>query len=313
MARKSFADVSKGGVGFQEGRVLIGKSYSTIFQFPPNSTTGVQSDAFTALVWSGHRLDKDGNEIDDGEVEIPIRMGVPGEINPGFIEPKDFDNLNVEPKDMGKELGVEGNSFAFIKADGKFNRAWSSVYEGLEKHGFRKEILGRSITTDFEGMDIQLKTVEGQKYIARQGKKKGEEVTPTSLVVERIYAFPYDAKKTGKTSKGTGAAAPPAAPAATATGATYKVNGQEVARDVVEVARIVFGNLSDKFKAAVPAEKAVKRVDFQKAITFELMRQQVDPVATKDLMDALKDDRRIVEISAATEAFTTDGATVTFL
>ncbi len=319
MPRASFSDTPKsgGGFGFQEGRVLITESYSTVFQYPPNSQTGKQSKAFCALVWKGQKLDREGNPLEMEDVEIVHRMGNLENIRPGKVAAKDFDNLDVEPEDLGRELDVRGNSY-HVEPDQKVgSMGWAIFEDTLRKKGFKPEVLGRLITGDFEGMDITMKTVEGKPYIANQGDKKGQEITPTNLVCEHITVFPYDKtapKKPGRPPKTT-------APAAEPTQATLPVapprppngapgNGVEPV-NVVEVAKGVFAKLTPNFRAIVPVGKEVERKAFQMAMTAEMMRQRVPSLQTKAMIEAIKNDDQLTDIAIEC-GFQFDGTSVTF-
>src|SRR5215471_16052596 len=154
MPRASFTETAGGGgFGFQEGHVRIDRSVAKVFQYPPNATTKEQSDPFTALVWTATKLDKEWNELpgDDNEVEILIRMGNVETCRPGMLKAKDFDNMNVEPEDLGDQVGTEGNCFS-MEGDAKLGVGWREMKESLLKKSFREDILKRGITTDFEGM-----------------------------------------------------------------------------------------------------------------------------------------------------------------
>lgn len=309
MPRGSFKheDASQGGFGFQEGNLLITKSVIAAHQFPANSKTGEQSDPFCAMRWTGKKLDAEWNELagDDADVTvvIPIRLGSLAEMRPGKLAPKDFDNLDVEPEDLGSDVDTEGNAL-YLSEGAKPGRGWAIMEESLRKAGFKPEISGRGVASDFEGMVAHFKTIEGQKYIAKQGAKKGQEVTPTNLVCDRIHTFPYDKKKAasgGTKASGGGASAKPAA---------------DSSGDAAEDAKNVFGNLSAAFYKDVPKGKDVPRSDFQKALTKELMRQKVNPKVQKAIMDLVKDDEGLGNLAMALVdlpgAFTTDNETVTF-
>src|SRR5215471_4293441 len=200
MPRANFRETAGGGFGFQEGHVRIERSVSKVFQYPPNSQTKEQSDPFTALVWTATKLDREWNELpgDDNEVEVVLRMGTVDSCRPGMLKAKDFDNMNVEPEDLGDQVGTEGNCF-FMEVDTKLGAGWREMKNSLEAKGFKPEILARGITTDFEGMLAKFITVEGKPYIARRGAKAGQEVKPTNLVCDRIETYPYDVKKSAKT------------------------------------------------------------------------------------------------------------------
>lgn len=311
-----FEDAQQGGFGFQEGYLQIVKSVIAVHQFPVNSKTGEQSDAFVAMRWTGKKLDAEWNELageeTDTTVVIPIRLGTVSEMAPGKLAAKDYDNLDVEPENLGNEVDTEGNAL-FMVEGAKVGRGWAIMEESLRKAGFKPEISGRGVASDFEGMVAHFKSVEGTKYIAQKGAKKGQEVTPTNLICDRIHTYPYDAKKKGGTGAGTAtkSTTSTAATGGKSNGAAADANG-----DVLEAAKSVFGKLSDAFKKEVPADKEVARADFQKSLTKELMRQKVNPVVQKGIMELVKNDEKLnalaIELVDQAGAFSTDGEKVTF-
>lgn len=343
MPRASFSDVAKGGAGFQEGRIRVLESYSTMFQYPPNSTTHEQSEAFPALVWRAVRVDDNGKPRQDGdgndiEVEVVHRMGSIDEaghynVRPGKLDAKDFDNTDVEPQDLGTDLETRGNSYVMDEG-AKFHIGWGFIDESLKKCAFKPEILGRCVTTDFEGMDALFGQQEGTPYIAKKGKKKGEEVKPSNLVCKRIFVYPYDAPKgaggssTSKITPATGANK--GAQSAGGAGATGGAGG--ATPDAMEGARVIFSGgthalinggkpvdgLSPEFRKVVPADKEVKMDDFRKAITSELMRRKVNPNLQKAIMEGVvKSDDRMGELAGwlmenDRPTFMTDGKTIQF-
>lgn len=286
MPRPSFSDVSK-QFGFQEGRIIIEESYSTDYQYPMAAGSREQSDPFTAMVWKARRTDKDGNALEgeDNEVEIVIRMGDGKTIRPGQIDPKDFDNLDIEAKEVRgekPEVGSQGNSFC-VDQGSKFNMGWGIMEGSLKEKGFKSEILGRCITTDFVGMDAAFKTVEGKPYIAKKdGKnhKKGDTVTPTNLVCEKINVYPYDAKKPSKKAS-TQASAPASAPKPNGA-----VNG---AVNSTEVVKNLFANLTPDGKKKLESGASLSKDDFQRAVAAELMKQRLTkPDVNKVIIDIIK-------------------------
>ena len=283
MPRGNFLEASRGGgAGFQEGFVLIEKSVATVFQYPPNAKTGVQSDPFCALVWTGKRLDSEWNELpfeDGSDFEIVIRMGALDKVRPGQLAAKDFDNLEVEPEDLGAEVGVSGNCFYLV--EGSFHQNWGKMKDSLEAKSFKKEILGRGITSDFEGMKAHFKMVEGEKYVARQGAKKGETVTPTHLECDRIHTYPYAAKAAAKPAQGK---------------LPGKPNG---ATDAMTEAKQVFANLSPQFRTACPAGKDIDRPALEKALKGEFLRQKLQLPQQKAILDFLKTDENMTELAIA--------------
>ena len=342
MPRASFSDVSKGGLGFQEGRILVLDSYSTMFQFPPNSKTAEQSDAFPALIWKAVRVDDNGKPREDAEgnkeeVEVIHRMGSIDEagtyaIRPGKLNPKDFDNTDVEPEDLGTDLETKGNSFV-VDTGAKFAIGWGFIDDTLKKHGFKPEILGRCVTTDFIGMDAHFKQQEGTPYIAKKGKNKGQEVKPSNLVCDRIFVFPYDAKKPAQGAGTAGSTAGSKSTTAAAGSGKGAAQGSGAATgDAMAAALVIFGGgthpdinkgaaiegLSPEFKKAVPNDKEVKLDDFRKAMTSELMRRKVNPKLQKAVMEeVIRVDDKLMELAGALmeadkPTFSTDGKTIQF-
>lgn len=313
-ASLKFEDAAKGALGFQEGNVLIQKSVSAAYQYPPNSKTGVQSDAFCAIVWTGVKCTAEW-EPSEEEVEIVHRIGGLDKIRPGKLAAKDFDNMDAEPEDLGNEVGTEGNAL-FMEEGGKLSKGWGLMDESMRKAGWKAEIAGRGVITDYEGTKAHFKTVAGEKYVAQKGEKKGQEVTPTNLVCDRIHTYGYDQKKpsTSTASKGKGAAA------SGGNGHAKPGAGGEAGEDALELAKAVFSNLTPKFFEKVAKEKEVQRTDAWKAITTELMRQngsgvnkgKLGPAGIEKVKGVYNNEETLSVIGGETEAFVLGDGTITF-
>ena len=327
MARASFRheDAAKGGLRFQEGTIVIRKSFATNFQYPPNRTTNEQSDPFPAIVWQGVRVNSDNEPLEDQPVEIVQRVGELGKVRPGKLAPKDFDNMNVDPEDLGADVGVEGN--ALVVDDGvSLSRDWGRLDESMRKAGFKAEIAGRGITTDYEGTILHLKTVKGEKYIAKSGKKAGQEVEPTHLECDKILVYGYDVKKPSASASKGAASKSTSTSASGSNGHAKPGEAGEVGDAVLEMAKAVVLNLTDQFKSAIPAGKEVGFDVFEKALPMELMRQngkpgenkgKLGPKVTKDIMAAFRNQSALMQIAMETEQFAVgqdekDNLTVTF-
>lgn len=322
MPRGDFREASKGGAGFQEGYVHITRSVSRVFQFPKNQSTGEQSEPFTALVWEGTLLTPEWKpqDIEDNTFEIILRMGDLEKMRPGKLDPKDFDNLSVEPQDMGSTVGAEGNTF-YLEAGAKFGAAWAYMQESLQKCGFKPEILGRCVASDFEGLIAHFKQEAGKPYIAQKGPKKGTEVKPSNLVCDRIQPpYPYEKGAIKGPMAGThGKGAAKGGTTEAAGAASGKSNGgateqpAATAGDIdaaTDVAAMFANGFSAKFVAEVPLGQAVKRATFQKSITYELLRMKLKPDVQKAYMDFIKSDD-FVALGAATELFKVEGDNIT--
>lgn len=311
-----YEDAAKGALGFQEGNVLIQKSVSAVFQYPPNSKSGIQSDAFCAIVWTGVKCTAEWEPTEE-EVEIVHRIGGLDKIRPGKLNPKDFDNMDAEPEDLGNEVGTEGNAL-FMEEGGKLSKSWGLMDESMRKAGWKAEIAGRGVITDYEGTKAHFKTVAGEKYVAQKGEKKGQEVTPTNLVCDRIHTYGYDQKKPSTTTATKGKAA--GAASGGSNGHAKPGAGGEVGEDALELAKAVFANLTPKFFEKVGKEKEVSKVDAWKALTTEMMRQngsgvnkgKLGPKGTEAVKAVFNSDEQLGVIGGETELFTLGDGTITF-
>lgn len=273
MPRISFKhEDNKGSYGFQEGNVHILYSRAVAFQFPPNKQTGEQSDAFPALVWRGVKCDQEWNDTEE-EFEVILRMGGFDQFHIGKVAPKDFDNKDAEPEDLGSAVGTEGNTFS-PQGNVLLPRDWARMEESLRKQGFKPEIAARGITTDFEGTKLHLKTEQGEPYIAKKGKNKGKEVTPTYFVATRVHTFGYDK------------AAKP------------KANGAAAAEDGTELLKGILADPSPTFTAAVSG-KTLKRDDFRKLVTQECFRKGIKTPQQKQVVAAIGSDEVLTEVGIA--------------
>lgn len=282
------------GFGFQEGNILITKSVVAVHQFPPNAKTGVQSAPLTAMRWTGVKLDENWKRPDDPEeVQIITRLGAVADMRPGKLRADDAANLEAEPEDLGEEVDTEGNSL-FIEAGKKTNTAWVILEDSLRKCGFKPEISGRGYAPDFEGMEVHLKSVAGNKYT---DKGTGEEKTPMNLIADRINKFPYDKKGKGRASAGTTAAAPAQAQAADG--------------DLLEKAKSALANPSDRFKGIAMTGKPVLRKQFQLALMQELMAKKIPVKEQSEILNMLKNDEALVGFGAEL-GFLVDGDSITY-
>lgn len=305
MPRGNFNEAAKGGAGFVDGYVLITSSVATVFQYPINQTTKIQSAPFPALVWKGLKLTAEWQEKEDADgnpetFEIVNRMGDLDECRPGQIDPKDFDNLEIDAEDLGKAVGTEGNVF-FLEQDKKFSRGWFIMKESLEKHGFSPAILGRGVAQDFVGLMAHFKTEKGEKYIAKKGPKAGTEQEPSNLVCDRIQPpLPYE-KGAHKVAAGSSANKPikpeekkPAGAGSASTGASTTNGAGATSDDTLATAKGLFTNFSADFKKEVKPGDTVKFAAFLKALPKEFYRQKITkPKDQTSLMAFIKDGEKL--------------------
>jgi hypothetical protein len=274
--------------GFQEGNVEVVGSVVAIHQFPPNATTGIQSDAFTAMRWTIRKLDEDWKPIEDLDNEvITIRLGKPEDMRPGTLQnPSDMDE---EPEDLGNEVDTEGNAL-FVEPDRKVSRNWGELENSLRKCGFKPEIVGRGYAPDFEGMKAHFKTIPTGTYA---DKKTGEERKAFNLFCDRIHTYPYDVKK-GKAGKAaTGKAAAPVSAGKKAGAVSAPADNE-----ALTLVQKVLSAPSDKFKDMLAPGKAVKRGVFQMQAMSECIRQKVPVAFHKSISELLKDDEQLIGVAA---------------
>ncbi len=284
----------------QEGNVEITSSVVAIHQFPPNSKTGVQSDAFTAVRWTVKKLNEDWSEQDEGASEqINIRLGKVEDMRPGNLTKPD--DLDEEPEDLGSEVETEGNSL-YVEPDKRVGRNWAAMEESLRKAGFRPDVIGRCYLPDFNGMKCHLKTIAAGKYKT----KDGEEKDATNLVVDKIHTFPYEIKKGKTNAKVTAKTAAPVT-SAKANETPAASNGEG---DTLALAKKVLEGRSTQFQAIIPNGKATKRGVFQMQFAQELMRQKVSNY--KPVLELVKDDEQLIQLATEMEFMVDlDAGTVT--
>jgi hypothetical protein len=319
MARVGFKhEDAQSGFGFQEGWARIQKSRVAVHQYPKSKDPKkAQSDKFTAMRWTLALLDSQRQPKHDDQdapmIEIlPVRLGPTDEIRPGQIDPKDFDNLDVEAKDLGDAVDTEGNAI-FAMPDKKIQRGWAIMEESMRKCGFKAEISGRGIATDFEGMVAHFKTVEGEPYVAKKGANKGEKVTPKNLVIDKIVVFPY--QLTADEKKALGAedvkSSPNPTPAPSTSGSTTTTtspstassptNGEPSEADILAGAVQVIKHLTPGFFTKVAKGQDVARDAFQKAFTGEVMMQKMGGKLSKLVCDYIKNAENLKTLVMETE------------
>lgn len=290
MGRVSFAtkDLSKGAGFFQEGTVVVDKSVTTIYQFPPNKDNPKeQSDPFTCMKWTCRKLDSDFNVASDEDVVLHIRIGTTDIFRPGMLKEKDFDDADVFPKDLGTEVDIEGNSL-HVEGDHKIsdNSAWGRLVASLEKCGFKESVLQRGVASDYEGMILHLKQSEPESYVAKKGPKAGQKVSFTNTIADRVHKFPYD--KSSKVKVGGGAKSESKGDGDTK--ANGKASDEGDSDKLVAAASKALNDASKKFKEDFFTGKPKDRKTFATAMVRELMRQDVDDKLQGEIMAFIKSD-----------------------
>jgi hypothetical protein len=295
--------------GFKEGIVVVDKSRVAIFQYPaPKDNPKEQSDAFTCVIWDVTKLDKDLNIIQLAENEQPTRiisrLCKPESGRPGQLKEKDFDDMDVTPKDLGSEVGTEGNCLFLEDGQKVEGSGWSKLEESLtEACGFKQAVVARGIATDYEGMIVHLKTIEGDKYTAKRGKNAGKEVPSYHLVADKVYRFPYDknskvkvggepastkSKANGKDEEGTKGKG----------GEADGGGGDSDEAKLVAAANAVLEKASAKFKAQFYTGKPTDKKKFTSELVKELWKQQVEDKLQEEIMEFVKTDDGLKAVAA---------------
>lgn len=294
----SHKDAMGGGLGFKEGTVLIDKSVVELFQYPaPKNAPNQQSDPFTCVAWHVTKLDADLNVIELGENEPPtvirLRMCTPKVGRPGMLKEKDWDNTEVVPKDLGDEVGTEGNALYLEDNQRIEGSGWAVMEESLSKAGFKESVIAKGVATLYEGMVAHLVTVPGKPYIAkkaneRRGIKVGDTVTPENLVVERVIKFPYDKDSKVKVGGKSASAGKANGKAKDADDDDDAGEGGEGNEKLVAATVEVLENVNAKFKAANYTGKPIDKKVFITNLAKEMMRQDTDEELQSEIVDFLK-------------------------
>lgn len=283
------------GFGFKEGIVVVDKSRVMVFQYPaPKDKPKEQSDPFTAVVWDVTKLDKDLNVIPLQENEQPTRIVLRlcrvENGRPGLLKEKDFDNPDADPKDLGSEVDTEGNCLYLEEGQRAEGSGWSKMEESLTTQcGFKEAVVARGIATDYEGMIVHLKTVEGDKYVPKRGAKAGQEVQGYNLIADKIIRAPYEKNSKVKVGGEGGE---------TTKAKRGKSNGEADEGDsgkggggdekLVTTAAKVLTKADSKFKKTFFTGEPVDKKKFESAFIKELWKQVEDDKLQEEVMTFIK-------------------------
>lgn len=160
-------DKAKQGGGVESGNyeVLASKSTNIQSDFKP-----VQP----AIILTCAPLDREGQRVrDESDVEIPLAFGEKSasRFSPGMGQSMQ-DN---DPKDMGKEVQVEGNTI-YCEEGAQFNASAGAVVflKSLAKLGFPAEVLDTCWLPAFVGMKFFLETLPAKDINAKIGTRLNE-------------------------------------------------------------------------------------------------------------------------------------------
>lgn len=315
MPKASFAtkDAAKGGFGMEEGNGEVIGSVIRVHQYPVSSKTGKQAPPFICQQVQIAHLEKDWNQKEDDEPEF-VEYGfgrdkikiIPGKddceckFHVGLATGPDDDN----PKDMGHDVGTEGNCLFIVDENAKIHeKCKQQVFmKSLEEKGFKPEILGRGWAPDLVGLKAHFKQDKTGKF---KDEATGEEKDAKCLIVDQIQQYPYDVK--GSKSKGKGAQAGAAAGAGSTAAAGGKTNGA-AAEESKTLATKMFGEVAKAFKG----KDGIQRSDFQKQLLSTMTLNRVKVNDQKPVLEIARDDDQLVECGMGVFLLDPDTNTLNF-
>jgi hypothetical protein len=178
-------DAQQGGLSFGEGWATVTSAKSAVHQLPPSKTSGEQESPATKLVLELQRCGEDGKSDGTDPVIEYLAVCRPNKetgllvTTPGLAKSRTDPN----PKDLGSEVGTEGNCFVG-PAPYKTSKG-ATFIDSLVARGFRPEILNYGYLPDFEGMVAYFHTVK--KAAISSGQKETDQ-----LLVKEIKVYPYE-------------------------------------------------------------------------------------------------------------------------
>jgi len=298
----SSKDTVKGGFGAQEGTWEIGKASCIVYQFPPNSQTGEQTDPACMVRLELYKLDPNTLErIDDEPALEHLGFGRKNTLDilrPGKLaKPEDS-----EAEDMGAALGAEGNT---VFGDPNHqpikiyeNCAWAKFAHSLADKGFKDELLKTGYLPYLEGTKFDVERLK-TGFTPEGGDATRER---TLLGVKKIHVFGYErkGKPAGKTPIPTRTGAGSKAPSPNSgSAAVIPPNGEiqtgtVVAADYDAIAKDGLDELAKQNKG-----REVKRALFQSSfMTFLMRRTKLDAEAKKNLVnETIRNDEWLASVT----------------
>lgn len=295
------------GFGFEKGRGEVVEAVVKVHQYPKSQKepNKAQSAPFICVQLGLIHLNDKLERMDDEVKYVQISIGSKGLEHFSVGMAKNAEDEN--PVDLGQEVDVTGNCI-FVRDEGTQihpKTGWGTfvgeaemksadgkeVYKGLQKAGFKPEVLGQGFIPDLVGMKGWFGNAVREKWEGYQGEKD-----PTVFMVREIYVYPYDVKK----SKGAPAAktaaksATPAGAPATSGAATPGSNGAATDGDLMKYA--VGASL------AVVEDVKGQKIDlktFRTKVQQKLLKQAVKPPSIHPkILDLLKSGDTTAEIGA---------------
>ena len=300
MPKASFdpSKATKGGVGIQEGNVVITAAVSKIHQYPPNKETGQQGDPFPCVQIEFARLDADFDLIPDEATEtVEYSIGNSNRFRPGQASSRDDEN----PEDLGTEVDVIGNTIYSVDgSEMNQNCKWMIFTDALVKCGFKAEVLGTGWLPDLIG-------TKGHVFSKSLPKIPNSTSTKDRLCVvfDKIVEKPYEAKAKGKAAK-------PAQSVKTTT-----PTPSEAAASSAPVTSSAFEDTAKEMLKKVAVEKAGSTLPYAKvftAVQMVLMKnaKTVPTVNHRPILETVKRAGFLEEFGEESGLFVADGAEVVF-
>lgn len=296
------------GFGWEKGRGEVVEAVVKIHQYPksnkPEKQNQEQAPPFLCVQLGLVHLNDKLDRMDDEVKYVEITLGRKWHEN-GFSVGQAKDAKDQDPVDLGSTLDTVGNciysgsgaqihpktGWGMFVGEQELAGADKQIYKGLQKAGFKPEILGEGFIPDLIGMKGYFGYGVREKWDGFTGEKD-----PTVFMVKEVYVFPYEVKK----AKGQTAAKTPAKPAsgapATSGGSTAGSNGQATAGEV------------DLMQHAITASKAVVADVAGQALDLKAFRGKVQqkllklavkpPTIHPKILDLLKADDTVAVIGA---------------
>jgi hypothetical protein len=288
----------KGGFADGWGEILSAKAL--VFQFPPDKDTGRQNPPglFACLEIQRHN-DGEGSKSAEQPSEVLLSIQSAGK-DTGTLDachPGNYpnDNPELDPVDVGGELGAEGNTLFAVQDGYQLNdkTKWMSFTASLQEKGFKPAVLKRTFFPDLVGLRAYFKTETRKKF------RDDQTADPTVFVVTEIKQFPYEKGAVKATAKKAGAPAAAKAAAPAASAPTPPVAGDLSAEDIATA--IITDTLAPAQKGAVlPDIKKLKILSF---MAINKHKPAVPAEMKKLVQEQLGDEEWLVAIGEATGLF----------
>lgn len=277
-------------LGIEAGNVEIVSAVSKIHQYPPNKTTGQQSEPFGCVQLGFQQFDQNWNKLDEEPVKMEFGwgggFGKAHKFHPGLVDSADDDDV----QDQGEEVDVEGNCIYAIEDGSRLNTKckWIIFTTSMEKFGFKPEVLGNGYLPDLIGTRGHVHTVKAERMAGSTAKND-----PTNLLFDSITVFPYD-KKSKKGPVPAPAAGKPAVKAAAGKSAPAPAPaGSDDDATALEMFNLVKGDLAG-------SELEVKSL--KSKVTAKLMRNKIPTGRHKAVLAIISNPDWLISLSEQDDA-----------